>query len=353
MPPTVGGLLSFRNSNIRASTRATQHDDPPSFAYFGANTDYNSTDEAANHGDGDDSDAEGEEFMYHLRARRKKSICRDDGIDYDDDDDDDDDEYVPPNAVQTAVFEHQEETEARKNPHQVQYPKVPDDYVPRRPCTGKGEPPFDEVDNPGNWNPFCYLPVFVNNKYAYHQLPTECRPVPADNNTGKRIEGGYEFFYNGEFNQANYSNIFPNPFRSGATIKNNFPECRTSSLDANKLRAHGLTKERMDDPLFFYQLLAPICDPKKSGIKVMDVPCDGRQALYTNINSWSNSYAALKGLTNGYGHNFKPVEIQELPNFDGVWVRDGALGGSQGNIHIRFLDSKLPVFHNIVMFLLP
>ena len=55
-------------------------------------------------------------------------------------------------------------------------------------------------------------------------------------------------------------------------------------LDAEKLKQHGLTKERMmndmelPDAAFFYQLLLPYCDPEKSGI-----PNDKRKAFYTKV----------------------------------------------------------------------
>jgi hypothetical protein len=48
-----------------------------------------------------------------------------------------------------------------------------------------------------------------------------------------------------------------------------FHKEQKGSLDADKLRAFGLTKGRMKDwdALLFYQLLFPIGDPKRSGVE--------------------------------------------------------------------------------------
>ena len=43
---------------------------------------------------------------------------------------------------------------------------------------------------------------------------------------------------------------------------------RKGSLDADVLQKHGLTTDwMMNDPLFFYQLLFPFCDPSKSEVE--------------------------------------------------------------------------------------
>ena len=72
------------------------------------------------------------------------------------------------------------------------------------------------------------------------------------------------FFYSGwepdEFDRATF-------VRGPATKDKIKPAKRKGCLDANRLRAHGLTGERMkNDPFFFLQLLLPVCDPKRSGI---------------------------------------------------------------------------------------
>lgn len=88
------------------------------------------------------------------------------------------------------------------------------------------------------------------------------------------------------------------------------------------------------DALFFYQLLLPICDPKKSGI-----PGDPRKPFYSEVCKFSNTYACEQGLFSGqYGHAFKQVRFDELVHFDGTVVRDGALGGSSGALYRRWLQ---------------
>ena len=87
---------------------------------------------------------------------------------------------------------------------------------------------------------------------------------------------------------------------------------------------------------FFWQLLLPIHDPKRSGIED-----DPRMPFYHNVAKWSNSYASNElDIGNGYGHSFKNVTIDEMVRWDGVIVLDGALGGSRGAILRRFDDSR-------------
>ena len=49
---------------------------------------------------------------------------------------------------------------------------------------------------------------------------------------------------------------------------NFFPEARKGGLDGDLLLKMGLTTARMieGEALFFYQLLLPICNPKRLGI---------------------------------------------------------------------------------------
>jgi hypothetical protein len=58
-------------------------------------------------------------------------------------------------------------------------------------------------------------------------------------------------------------------FCDGSTRDNLFPSTRKGQLDAELLKTMRLIKERMitGDAFFFHQLLLPICDPKRSGIK--------------------------------------------------------------------------------------
>lgn len=66
---------------------------------------------------------------------------------------------------------------------------------------------FEEVDNPGHWSDFTFRPKCKDNKYLGHFTPSGAKVVP-ENDEGKRIQGAYEFFYDGytpdETDKANY-----------------------------------------------------------------------------------------------------------------------------------------------------
>ena len=100
-----------------------------------------------------------------------------------------------------------------------------------------------------------------------------------------------------------------------------------------ELLKKGLTAERVTDcdAPFFHQLLLPVCNPKKSGIKN-----DPRKGYYDIVENLSNAYAfgELK-MGASYGHAFRPISIPELVGFDAVVVRDGVLGGSSGALYCR------------------
>jgi hypothetical protein len=69
------------------------------------------------------------------------------------------------------------------------------------------------------------------------------------------------------------------------TDGNLFPEEQKGCLAAQKLRAFGLNKKHMKDcdALFFYQLLFPIGDPKRSGVQG-----DRRMPFTTPQMSWAS-----------------------------------------------------------------
>ena len=95
-------------------------------------------------------------------------------------------------------------------------PTQPTDWIPKPPDKTKKEPDFVDVDNPGNWGPYTFVAKFVTPKeekgkkkskettktkkkaepavYSHHQLPTGCRPVPADEQ-GIRQVNGWMFHY--------------------------------------------------------------------------------------------------------------------------------------------------------------
>jgi hypothetical protein len=244
-------------------------------------------------------------------------------------------------------------------------------WVPKKADSNKGEVPFQEVDNPGGWSPYTFRPVFSSNKnkrrseddslsdkeindtskskkkkgsggqYLHHAMPCGAIPVPQDGTTGKRMLGGWEFFYQG----WQHSNPTEENCRKGSNRDIVFPEGREVRLDGEYLKKMGLTKKRMEecDALFFYQLLVPICHPAFSGI-----PDDGRMGYYDEVANCSNEYAlGLKRRSGTYGHKFSPVNAEELVIWDGIvirnmsdniadcWLRD------QSNTYDRDIDESM------------
>jgi hypothetical protein len=120
---------------------------------------------------------------------------------------------------------------------------------------------------------------------------------------------------------------------------NLFPDERKGSLDAEKLKTLGLTKQRMMDcdAAFFYQLLLPFCDPKHSGIVG-----DPRLAFYTDVLRFSNLYAQQNDLGTGpYGHHFDALTLEDLIHFDGVVIRNGVHGRNDSAINKRWKKSSV------------
>ena len=88
-----------------------------------------------------------------------------------------------------------------------------------------------------------------------------------------------------------------------------------------------LENDGAPDALFFYQLLLPLHDTKKT------IQGDPRQLYYSEKSKWTNVYAAELGLMgSGYGHKFEPVNPTQLLKWDGIIVQDGVHGGSNGAI---------------------
>lgn len=234
----------------------------------------------------------------------------------------------------------------------VNVPKAPEDYVPAPVKTEQGEPEFESVDNPGNWNRYCFAPTFNKQKqYAGHQLPTGIRPCPAMEN-GVRESQGWVFFYKNWKIEDAWKSDGPfasligqvedvPSYRSGAALPSLLPESRKGRLDYKLLKQLGLSKTRLlrHDPLFFYQLLLPICRIDKS-----DVQNDPRKPYYSSVMSWSQKYAFEMGLGGSYGHRFKEIMIPELVRFDGVLIRDGVLNGSTDGALYRRWDRRSSAF---------
>lgn len=204
-----------------------------------------------------------------------------------------------------------------------------------------GEPKVDfkDIDNPGGWSPFTFRAKckWVKSKpvsYMYHSLPTGCKPVPVGSD-GKRVDDGYEFFYNG------WTRPLSDPiFRSRATRDNLLPENCRSCLDGALLTKLGLTKERManndrtPNALFFHNLILPVHDTSDGGT----VEGDPRKPYYPHVATCTELYAItdLKLRGSGRGHQFKETLLQEPLKWDGVAVMDGVPGRSHGAILRRF-----------------
>ena len=105
------------------------------------------------------------------------------------------------------------------------------------------------------------------------------------------------------------------------------------SIVVKEWKQKKMIKEK--DCLFFYQLLFPFCDTHKSGIEN-----DPRMSYYSKVELWTNAYALQLGLGGSYGHKFSNVMIQELVNFDGILIKDGVKGGSDGAIYRRWQNCE-------------
>ena len=86
----------------------------------------------------------------------------------------------------------------------------------------------------------------------------------------------------------------------------------------------------VQDSLFFYQSLLPICDVNNSGI--VHGP---RQNYFSDVENFSSWYAFDIGILGYYDHNFKLPTIHELVKFDGVVIRGGVRGGIDGALYRR------------------
>ncbi|CAJ1934504.1 unnamed protein product [Cylindrotheca closterium] len=211
----------------------------------------------------------------------------------------------------------------------VNIPGIPPNHQPMQTEVDAGEVPFDKVDNPGNWSDYFYCRQFDDNsQYTGHFLPAGAKPVPLSDGNKKRTCNGWEFHYSPWENKDSTTS-----FRSGASTKNMFPESRKGSLNSTTLKKLGLTKERMEkaDALFFYQLIYPICDPKRSGIEG-----DPRKAYYFDVGGFTSKYAVLHGYGSPYAPPFEPMYVWDLVVFHGILVRDGVHGGSKGAIYRRW-----------------
>ncbi len=143
-------------------------------------------------------------------------------------------------------------------------------------------------------------------------MPAGAVPVPINAVTGKRGEGGYEFFYQG-WKQENPTR---ENCRFGATRDELFPTDRDVKLDVTFLKKMGLSKQRMEqcNGLFSCQFLLPIVDPAMSGIDG-----DTRMGYYKDVARNTNMYAfGVKNRGGTRGHVFHPTTAEELLVLDGI-----------------------------------
>ena len=217
--------------------------------------------------------------------------------------------------------------------NELKVASVPPEWKMPEPKIEMEEPNFDSVDNPGSWDAYSFRPKYKKEKggpkkYEKHQLPSGCTPVPV-NSEQKREMGDWEFFYSG-WEPENNDGVC----REDTSLKDLFPKSRLGCLDVDVLRELGMNAKVMetDNFLFFYQLILPICDTKKSGIDD-----DPRMSYYSAVERWSNFYAVHLGLGGTYGHSFRNVTAKELLRHDACVVRDGVRGGSGGAIYRRWM----------------
>lgn len=92
--------------------------------------------------------------------------------------------------------------------------------------------------------------------------------------------GGWQYNCNG-WKASNGEQMFWNDTQDG----NQLPDSQKGTLDGELLSTMGLRLYRMNmvDALFFYQILLPICDPKKSGIAKDH---QSRRSMLTILGLW-------------------------------------------------------------------
>jgi len=216
-------------------------------------------------------------------------------------------------------------------------PAPPDDF---RYIAPKKTPTIENIDNPGRWNLWSFAPRFNKKKeYTGHYTPGGAQVVPVGQD-GRRCINEWEFHYQGwtpdSFDAKTY-------VRTDAKKGNLKPSSRRGALDAALLKRHGMSAERMDDPMFFLQLLLPISDPKESGIDE-----DDRVPYFTHITMCTNGYSGYEGGgSDSYGHSFNRVTETEMVHWTAVPIRHGAYDGKAGTIHARW-DSSDPRYDRFI-----
>jgi hypothetical protein len=192
-------------------------------------------------------------------------------------------------------------------------PSAPNEWNPTV-KKNKGEPLFEDVDNPGGWSTYTFRPMFEprGGKYICHAMPAGTVPVPINAVMGKREAGGYEIFYQG----WKEDNPTRENWRFCAAREDLFPADRDIILDVTFLKKMGLSKQKMGEcnALFFYLLSLPIVDPAMSGIDG-----DTRMGYYKDVARNTNMYAfGVKNRGGTRGHVFRPTTAEELLVWDDI-----------------------------------
>ena len=80
--------------------------------------------------------------------------------------------------------------------YNVKIPQPDEGWSPPAAKEGRGEPVFDIIDNPGDWQRYIFHPKFSKGpekEYIGHFVPTGATPCPIAQ-SGKRVCGDWEFF---------------------------------------------------------------------------------------------------------------------------------------------------------------
>ena len=80
---------------------------------------------------------------------------------------------------------------------------------------------------------------------------------------------------------------------------------------------------KFNDALLLYKLILTRYSVRKSVIRK-----DPQKDYYSEVDKWSNIYAAPIGLGGTYSNNFEHIRIDYLVRWDVVLIRDGVRGGS-------------------------
>jgi hypothetical protein len=147
-------------------------------------------------GDGGTSDAEGDgykcvvSFQDGMKEVEHEHLCFnaneiESGVEVDDND-----------AIMCEVKDNSSNSSLYGAPPGWSPPSAPDDWDPTI-NENRGEPCFEDVDNPGDWSNYTFRPMFEprGGKYICHAMPAGAVPVPIHAEMVKREAGGYEFFY--------------------------------------------------------------------------------------------------------------------------------------------------------------